>query len=134
MGLQKRIPTRYQLQQVERKYVCLVSCLACASSNISLQNLHTCWFQVKRLNRKRKAPATRVNVEPATATTTKSRRSDKDAAEALLDLYTKALEHKKKTTIEGLTSLGNPVLKANTADFMTSVDSSSDVLPFSRPT
>ena len=81
------------------------------------------------MNRKRKAPATRVNVEPATATTTKSRRSDKDAAEALLDLYTKALEHKEKTAIEGLTSLGNPVLKANTADFMTSVDSSSDVLP-----
>ena len=81
------------------------------------------------MNRKRKAPATRVNVEPATATTTKSRRSDKDAAEALLDLYTKALEHKEKTAIEGLTSLGNPVLKANTADFMTFVDSSSDVLP-----
>ena len=81
------------------------------------------------MNRKRKAPATRVNIEPATATTTKSRRSDKDAAEALLDLYTKALEHKKKTAIEGLTSLGNPMLKANAADFMTSVDSSSDVLP-----
>ena len=68
-----------------------------------------------------------MNVEPVT--TTKSQRSDKDAAEALLDLYTKALEHKEKTAIEGLTSLGNPVLKANTADFMTSVDSSSNVLP-----
>ena len=80
------------------------------------------------MNCKCKAPATRVNVEPATATT-KSRRSDKDAVEALLDLYTKPLEHQEKTADEGLTSLGNPVLKANTDDFMTSVDSSSNVLP-----
>ena len=47
-----------------------------------------------RLSRKRKAPATRAKGEPATATATKTWRSDKDAADALLDLYTKALEHK----------------------------------------
>ena len=67
-----------------------------------------------------------MNLEPATAT--KTRRSVKDAAEALLDLYTKKLEHKEKTAVEGLTRLGNPVLE-NTADFMTSVDSSSNVPP-----
>ena len=79
------------------------------------------------MNHKSKTPATRVNVEPAT--TTKSRRRDKDAAEALLDLFTKALEEKEKMAIEGLTSLRNAVIKTNRDDVHTSACNSFDVVP-----